>query len=44
MEFLLRLVQFHESFRRPEVDALAQLAGVEVELLSYHEHVRPGFL
>ena len=39
MEYLIRLVQVHESFRRPELEALAILADVNVEFLFYSEYV-----
>jgi tRNA G10 N-methylase Trm11 len=29
----------HESFRKAEIQALAEVAGVEVEILEYHEDV-----
>ncbi|KAK5116010.1 hypothetical protein LTR62_000466 [Meristemomyces frigidus] len=34
-QYLIRLVQMHETFRKPELDALANLAGVQIEWLSY---------
>lgn len=40
MEYLIRLVQVQESFRRAELDALAVLAGVEIEIVTYLEDVR----
>jgi tRNA (guanine10-N2)-methyltransferase len=39
-DYLVRLAQVHESFRRAELVALAELAGVEIEFVSYHEDVR----
>ena len=39
MEYLIRLVQVHESFRRPELEALAVLGNVNVEFLFYSEYV-----
>ncbi|KAI9782687.1 MAG: hypothetical protein M1839_004674 [Geoglossum umbratile] len=36
-EYLIRLVQVHESFRKPEILALAALANVNIEVLSYSE-------
>ena len=39
MDFLLRFVQVHETFRKPEIEALAVLANVNVEFLSYNENV-----
>lgn len=40
MDYLIRLVQVHETFRRAELDALAVLGGVEVEIITYLEDVR----
>ena len=40
MEYLIRLAQVHESFRKPEILALATLAGIKVEFLVYDERVR----
>ena len=40
MEYLIRLVQVHESFRRPEIEALAMLANFNVEFVYYAEYVR----
>jgi len=39
MEYLVRFVQVHESFRRSELEALAVLADVNVEVLFYSEYV-----
>ncbi|OCL01319.1 tRNA guanosine-2'-O-methyltransferase TRM11 [Glonium stellatum] len=36
-EYLVRLVQVHESFRKAELEALAELAGIEMEFISYSE-------
>ena len=44
MDFLIRFVQTHESFRKPEIEALAVLANVDVDFLSYSENVRLGLL
>ena len=38
-EFLVRLVQVHESFRKAELIALAEVAGVEIEIVRYLEDV-----
>lgn len=35
MEYLIRFAQSHESFRRPEIEALADLAGIDLEILFY---------
>ena len=40
MDFLIRFVQIHETFRKPEIEALAVLASVNVEFLFYTETVR----
>ncbi|KAI9698940.1 MAG: hypothetical protein M1836_003129 [Candelina mexicana] len=37
MEYLIRLVQVHETFRKPEIQALAILAEVDLEFLAYSE-------
>ena len=41
MDFLIRFVQCHETFRKPEIEALAVLANVNVEFLFYSESVCP---
>jgi len=43
MDYLIRFVQIHETFRKPEVEALAVLADVNVEFLFYSENVRTKF-
>lgn len=40
MDYLIRFVQIHETFRKPETESLAEMAGIEVEWLSYSEDVR----
>lgn len=40
MEYLVRFVQVHESFRKPELDALAGLAGVHLDTVTYSKDVR----
>lgn len=42
MDFLIRFVQIHETFRKPEIEALAILAKVNVEFIFYSEHVGPS--
>ncbi|KAL9120153.1 MAG: hypothetical protein Q9187_003295, partial [Circinaria calcarea] len=37
MEYLIRLIQIHETFRKPEIEALAILANVDVEFVAYSE-------
>lgn len=39
MEYLIRLVHLHETFRKHEIEALATLAGVKMEILSYSKSV-----
>lgn len=38
MDFLIRFVQIHETFRKPEIEALAVLANVNVDFLFYSEN------
>jgi tRNA (guanine10-N2)-methyltransferase len=40
MEFLIRFVQVHEEFRQAEIEALAVIAGVIIEVVSYSKDVR----
>jgi tRNA (guanine10-N2)-methyltransferase len=35
MDYLIRFVQAHEAFRRPELEALARLADVDIEIVFY---------
>lgn len=35
MEFLIRFSQTHETFRLPEIEALALIEGVDLEVVSY---------
>ncbi|KAL2828903.1 hypothetical protein BDW59DRAFT_170692 [Aspergillus cavernicola] len=37
MEYLIRFAQVHETFRRPEIRALANLANIDLEILAYDE-------
>jgi len=39
MEYLVRYVQMHETFRKPETEALATLHGLDIEWISYSEDV-----
>ena len=39
MEYLIRFAQVHETFRRPELEAIAELAGVDLEILEYTDDV-----
>ncbi|CAL5874640.1 uncharacterized protein PFLUO_LOCUS8937 [Penicillium psychrofluorescens] len=38
MEYLIRFAQQHESFRLPEIEALATLAGIDLEIISYNDY------
>ncbi|KAJ6129702.1 tRNA (guanine(10)-N2)-methyltransferase [Penicillium capsulatum] len=40
MEYLVRLAQVHETFRKPELEAVATLTGVDLEILFY-SHTTP---
>ncbi|KAI5303592.1 hypothetical protein KEM56_007388 [Ascosphaera pollenicola] len=37
MEYLIRLAQVHETFRKPELEALAALHGIDVQFVFYDE-------
>lgn len=39
MEFVVRFVQMHESFRQAETEALAELNGLGIEWISYRDDV-----
>ena len=39
MEYLIRFAQVHETFRRPELEAIAVLADVDLEILEYTDDV-----
>jgi tRNA G10 N-methylase Trm11 len=41
--YLIRLAQAHESFRKVELQALADLAGVKVDFVKYEEDVGNSF-
>jgi tRNA (guanine10-N2)-methyltransferase len=36
MEYMIRFTQCHETFRLAEIEALAVLEGIELEILSYN--------
>ncbi|RJE19207.1 RNA Methylase [Aspergillus sclerotialis] len=38
MEYLVRFAQSHESFRQPELQALATLAGIDIEIIYYKKY------
>jgi tRNA (guanine10-N2)-methyltransferase len=35
MEYVIRFTQCHETFRLAEIEALAVLEGIELEVISY---------
>lgn len=39
MEYLIRLVQVHETFRRPELESLARLHGIDLHIVEYSDDV-----
>jgi tRNA G10 N-methylase Trm11 len=39
MEYVIRFTQSHETFRLAEIEALAVLEGIEIEILSYSLNV-----
>lgn len=39
-DYLVRLVQVHESFRKAELLAVAEIAGVDIEIVEYNDAVR----
>lgn len=39
MEYVIRFAQVHETFRRPEIESLAALAGIDLEILYYDQFV-----
>ena len=41
-EYLIRLAQAHESFRKVELQALADVAGVDLEFAKYEADVSPS--
>jgi tRNA G10 N-methylase Trm11 len=39
MQYMIRLAQCHESFRVPELQAVATAIGVDLEIVSYDDYV-----
>ncbi|KAL4920223.1 hypothetical protein BDW62DRAFT_209088 [Aspergillus aurantiobrunneus] len=37
MEYLIRFAQTHETFRQPEIETLASLHNIDLEVISYNE-------
>lgn len=44
MEYMIRFTQIHETFRLAEIQALADLEGIKLEILSYSPSVSLTFL
>ena len=42
MDYLIRFSQSYETFRLPEIEALAVIEGVDLKVLSYSLEVRPS--
>lgn len=40
MDYLVRLAQVHEDFRKAELQALADLSGTEMDFRDYSQYVR----
>lgn len=40
MDYLVRFVQLHESFREAELEALAELHGIKADIVDYNQYVR----
>jgi tRNA G10 N-methylase Trm11 len=40
MEYLIRLAQVHETFRWPELESLANVEGISLDLVEYSVEVR----
>lgn len=43
-EYLVRFVQLHETFRLPELQALADFHGIEMEVVEYRASVSSPFV
>ena len=43
MEYLIRFAQSHETFRLPEVQSLAVLEGIDLEVVHYSLEVGLSF-
>lgn len=40
MDFVIKFASEHESFRLPEIEALADLEGVDLKVKEYNSEVR----
>lgn len=43
MEYMIRFLQVHETFRLAEIQALATLEGINLEIVSYNIDVSHSF-
>lgn len=43
MEYLIRFSQTYETFRLPEIQALAVIEGIDLEVISYSLDVGPVY-
>lgn len=41
MEFLLRFAQTHETFRLPEIEAIAEIEDIDMVVVDYNLEVSP---
>lgn len=41
MEYIIRFSQSHETFRLPEIQALAELGKIDMKVIYYHPEVSP---
>jgi len=39
MEYLIRFIQMHEEFRKPEIESIAELLNIKFHWVSYIESV-----
>jgi tRNA (guanine10-N2)-methyltransferase len=39
MEYLIRFIQMHEEFRKPEIESIAELLHIQFTWVSYIENV-----
>lgn len=40
MDFLIKFAQAHETFRVPEIEALALVEGLDMKIVDYSQDVR----
>lgn len=44
MNFLIKFAQIHESFRLAEIQALAEIEGVDLAIINYNDQVSRVFV